>query len=174
LKNALALIGNKAQSEGDDSLSIKLLADLRAVWPRDGTGMRMEKAFSASLVADLKRLEDSPWDDQKHLLTQNKLAGFLGPYEIETRSVKIEKKTARGYLYADLKTAFEHYLDEESATGATNQSGQASDAHFEGATESFGSTSKNASGANNDGPGSTGSTSKTWVDGQAGFWTEEI
>ena len=41
-------------------------------------------------------------------------------------------------------------------------------------TESFGSTSENASGANNDSPGSTGSTSKPKVDGPTGSWTVEI
>ena len=72
------------------------------------------------LIDNLKLLPESPW--MEHQLTPRKLAKTLRPFEIERRQIRIdEKHTTKGYIFKELKAAFDLYLDDLSATSATDQ-----------------------------------------------------
>src|SRR5208282_2665360 len=53
---AEALAGQKRSAGEDESLPLRLLADMRDVWPENERTI-----FSAALLERLKRLEESPW-----------------------------------------------------------------------------------------------------------------
>ena len=111
---AVTLSGAKAGNDADDSLPLKLLTDIRTVWPEE------HKPFdTASLLEKLKALEESPWNEFQ--LTPRKLAKMLRPFEVEARSVRIGLRVTRGYEYDSLKSAFSRYLEGQSATCATRQ-----------------------------------------------------
>jgi hypothetical protein len=113
-KCATTLSAIKASDDADDSYSLTLLRDIRAVWP-DG----MDKFETALLLESLKALEESPW--QEHQLTARKLARMLRPFEVEPRNIKVEDRRPKGYHLSELKDAFDRYLDEKCATSATDQ-----------------------------------------------------
>lgn len=111
---AIVLSAVKTQDDEEDSYSLILLRDIRTVWP-EGT----EKYESVLLVEKLRALEESPWAE--HQLTPRKLARILRPFDVEPRNIHVGARRPKGYVYADLEDAFSRYLDEKSATSATNQ-----------------------------------------------------
>jgi hypothetical protein len=113
-KCARTLSAAKADDDLDDSLSLTLLRDIQTVWPAGE-----EKCATSVLLALLNVLEDSAWIE--HPLTARKLAEILKPFEVAPRGVRTGQKTPKGYLYTDLKDAFGRYLEEKSATCATEQ-----------------------------------------------------
>ena len=106
-KHALALTGHKAAGEAEESLSLRLLSDLREVWPEGES-----TAFSAHLIESLKAIEDSPWLSEVEL-NPRKLARFLRPFGIESRQVRVDSKTSKGYVLEELDSAFTRYLEAE-------------------------------------------------------------
>lgn len=113
-QSAVALSTAKAGDDADDSLPVKLLADIRAVWPE-----AQEKCDTATLIDRLKALDESPWAEYE--LSPRKLARMLKPFGVESRGVRIGDKTPKGYEYSALKSAFARYLEDLSATAATSQ-----------------------------------------------------
>lgn len=105
---ALALTGHKAEGDAEESLSVRVLSDLRDVWPEGESS-----AFSARLLESLKAIEDSPWAADVEL-NQRKLARFLRPFGVESRQVRVDTKTAKGYLLAEVEPAFVRYLGAEA------------------------------------------------------------
>jgi hypothetical protein len=114
--SAITLSAAKAGDDVDDSWALTLLRDIRAVWPD-----REDKLETAILLERLKALEESPWGESEHPLTPRKLARMLKPFEVEPRTLRFENRTAKGYLYAPLKTLFDQYLDDLSVTCDTSQ-----------------------------------------------------
>jgi hypothetical protein len=112
---AIALSTSKSSDDGDDSLPLKLLADIRAVWPED-----RDRCDTATLIAKLKSLEESPWGSEIEL-TPRKLARMLKPFDVEARTIRIGESALRGYEFDPLAAAFSRYLEIQSATSATNQ-----------------------------------------------------
>jgi 5S rRNA maturation endonuclease (ribonuclease M5) len=118
-KCALVLSAAKAGDDADDSLPTTLLRDIRSVWPDN-----RENCSTVMLLDKLSALADSPWVEPEHKLTPRKLAGMLRPYEVRPLTVRVddaETHTPKGYRYADFQDAFDRYLEEKSATSATNQ-----------------------------------------------------
>ena len=101
--------GAKAEGDADDSLPLKLLTDIRNVWPEG-----QKEWDTASLIAALKALEESPWEEFG--LSPHKVARMLRPFDISPRSVRIGKSTPKGYVSVQLEAAFTRYLRDESAT----------------------------------------------------------
>jgi hypothetical protein len=102
---AIALSQGKAESDVDDSLSIKLLRDIRAVWPKGD-----DRCASQTLIEKLKQCEESPWEEIK--LTKTKMAGMLKDFEVESRPLRIKSdERKRGYERKLLEAAFARYLD---------------------------------------------------------------
>ncbi|HWG21429.1 MAG TPA: DUF3631 domain-containing protein [Terracidiphilus sp.] len=111
-KCAQALTGIKAADDLEDSLSLKLLADVRSVWPNGITHM-----LSAPLLDALKRITDSPWGERDRELTPRKLAKMLRPFGPEPRQVRVNSGTGKGYRSADFEQAYSRYLP----TGVTEK-----------------------------------------------------
>lgn len=97
-------------SAGDreDSLSLKVLADIRTVWPEGQEGPE-RCCFTKTLLERLKSLEESPWD--KYGLSPHKVARMLRPFEVESRDVRIGAEVLKGYEYRSLQAAFSRYLE---------------------------------------------------------------
>lgn len=99
-----------SQSDGDedDSLSLRLLADIRIVWPS-----REQHILSSTLVTHLRAIDDSPWASEEDL-DQRQLARMLRPYGIRTRSVRTQGGHGWGYTRIELEDAFARYLRPEA------------------------------------------------------------
>jgi hypothetical protein len=115
-KCATTLSDGKAAADVDDSYAMTLLRDLRLVWPKGQDDQPVAKCETAALIEKLKALEESPW--LEHQLTPRKLARMLKPFDVEPRTVRIEERTAKGYHYEHLKTAFDPYLDDFAVTAS--------------------------------------------------------
>jgi Bifunctional DNA primase/polymerase, N-terminal/Protein of unknown function (DUF3631)/Primase C terminal 1 (PriCT-1) len=113
-ESAKVLSKAKASDDADDLLVIKLLTDIRDLWPEG-----CAKWDSATLVEKLKALEDSPWKERE--LTQRDLATLLRPYNVEPKQIRMGLLTLKGYEYGTLKTAFSSYLEILNETRETTQ-----------------------------------------------------
>jgi len=100
---ALKLTGDKVATDIDDSLPLKLLADLDAVWPES-----QPAAFTSDVIDTLKAIEDSPWADVE--LTPRKLARLLRPFGVAPRQVRLGDRTAKGYDFEELEVSLTRYL----------------------------------------------------------------
>lgn len=102
--SAEALTQEKRQAALEDSLLLRLLADIRQVW-KD----REHAVFSADLVARLKGVADSPWEREVEL-TPRRLARMLKGFGIASGSVRIGEATGKGYYRDAFEEAFASYL----------------------------------------------------------------
>ena len=86
----------------DESLSVRLLADLRDVF--DGHS----EMSSADLVAGLRRVASAPWDafDFK----QRDLARWLHPSGCKPDRIRPDGTQVRGYRLEDLQDSFDRYI----------------------------------------------------------------
>jgi hypothetical protein len=102
--SALALTRTKAANSEDDSLALRMLADVRSVWPEDEP-----KIFTVELIRRLKGIEDGPWvsDDR---LDGRKLSRFLKPFGIVSASVQIDRENKKGFYREEALAAFGRYL----------------------------------------------------------------
>jgi hypothetical protein len=111
---AVALSAAKAGDDAEEGLPLKLLSDIKAIWPEG-----QERCDTASLLEKLKALEESPW--AKYDLSPHKVAKMLRPFDAEPRDVRIGTRVLRGYEYGTLQAAFSRYLEAQSTTSATSQ-----------------------------------------------------
>ena len=79
---ALDLSGQKGEDDVDNSLSLRLLADIQKVWTNE------ENSLSTDLIQRLKDLEEAPWSTEIEL-TPRKLARMLRMFGIQSRSVRV-------------------------------------------------------------------------------------
>jgi putative DNA primase/helicase len=103
---AAALSGKTAQ---DESVGVKLLGDIRAIFAERDT----DRLSSADLVAALAALEDRPWVEWKggKPLTPNGLARLLTNFHISSGNIRTGPTTTpKGYQLAHFTEAFERYL----------------------------------------------------------------
>jgi hypothetical protein len=118
LKNcALVLTHAKAANDVEDSLPLRLLSDVRDVWPDEAPHLT-----SGSLIESLKSILDAPWADLG--LTARKLSMQLRPFGATPRQVRMGSATYKGYLRSELTTAFDRYLlsaDESRETCETTR-----------------------------------------------------
>jgi hypothetical protein len=100
---ALALAGDAADSDGDQSLEIRLLIDIRNIF----RGLPSVGFLSTrTLLAKLREIEDAPWGDFE--FTARKLALRLAKFEVGPRHNST--KTERGYHLEDFLDVFPRYL----------------------------------------------------------------
>jgi hypothetical protein len=104
---ALVLCLNKADDDTEDSLPLKLLADIRIIWPKGES-----RCDTKTLLEELKKLEESPWAEIQ--LSPRKLARMLSPFEVTPKVLRLSQDRARGYERHDLEAAFVRYLDCEA------------------------------------------------------------
>ena len=110
---AIALTASKAADDEDSQTDLKLLVDIRAVWPEEAAHVS-----STTLVETLRGLQESPW--QEFELNVRRLAHRLRPFDIQTRSVRIGGAIVRGYLLSEFKPAFDRYLVSKGDLSATS------------------------------------------------------
>jgi uncharacterized protein DUF3631 len=103
-KAAELLAAAKTDAAQDDSLSLRLLADIRTVWP-ESEG----KIFTAELLAQLKAVEDGPWASDERF-DARKLSRFLRPFGVTPQTVQIGRDNKKGYYREHIGAAFDRYL----------------------------------------------------------------
>jgi len=102
---ALKLTGAKVSSAEEESLSLRLLADMRQVWP--GTE---QKIFTKTLIERLRGIEESPWSSFEKF-DGRRLSGMLRPFGVSSKSVQIGAENLKGFYREDAEDAFARYLD---------------------------------------------------------------
>lgn len=130
---ALALTQTKTADDLDDSLPLKLLADVRSVWTPGARHM-----LTASLLEALAAISDSPWGEHDGL-TPRKLARMLRPFGPEPRSIRVDSNTtSKGYQREDFESAFSSYLPplaEKSGTCGTTRINTGENDDFQSGTK---------------------------------------
>jgi len=111
---AVVLSGAKAAGDIEDSLQLKLLADVQNVWPPGA-----DKMTTATMLHRLHELTESPW--VAHGLSANKLSAMLRPFGVSSRQIRIGSETVKGYLRASLQEAFSRYLPQKGPSPETNE-----------------------------------------------------
>lgn len=101
---AISLLAG-VMSAGRESLGLKLLADIRAVF-------NGHKVLSTQqLVQALIGIEEAPWGDlYGKPLDARGLSRRLGPYEVKSKGVRIGDSTPKGYAAVDFADAWNRYL----------------------------------------------------------------
>jgi len=115
---AVALAEAKATDDVDECLPLKLLADVREVWPG-----RAIHVLTATLLDLLNNIPDSPWRD--YGLNPRKLAQVLRPFGVEPRQVRLLSSTGKGYTRADVDQALSRYLPSPSVQSETSETSRA-------------------------------------------------
>jgi hypothetical protein len=91
---AAAVTLSTGEERGDDSMGARLLADIRDVFESNGT----TRYPTAHLIAELAKIEESPWGDWfGKLITPQALGKLLKPYQIKTMPIRAEGEVHRGY-----------------------------------------------------------------------------
>ena len=118
----------KAKPQSSVSLGVRLLADLREIWPEGQSSM-----FTADILDALAELDEAPWADlYGEGLKPRKLAQMLSDYGAGSTKVRIGHEVKKGYRREDLWDAWTRYLPshppEVGNTGNTrNAPGQTGD-----------------------------------------------
>ena len=121
---AVALSGAKAAGDVEDSLPLKLLADVQKVWP---TGA--DRMTTVTLLQRLKEIAESPWG--AHDLNANRLSAMLRPFGIASRQIRTGSETVKGYLRACLSDAFSRYLPQSAFQTETSETPRVNTGDFE-------------------------------------------
>jgi hypothetical protein len=92
----------------DDSIGVKLLADIKATLEQHP----VEKITSKDLLAALVGIEGSAWSEWKggKPLTLKGLANLLRPFAIEAHSIRTAGGVLRGFEVSEFADAFRRYL----------------------------------------------------------------
>jgi len=106
LRAALALSGGDVRD--DDSLGVKLLADIEDIFQERET----DRLSSAELVAALNAIEESPWGDLRGKpLDPRRLARLLRPFAIKPGTIRLaDGQTPKGYSVEAFADDWSRYL----------------------------------------------------------------
>jgi hypothetical protein len=115
---AVALSGPQARQDEDASLTARLLKDIHQVFMANGT----KRYRTADLVAELCKIEESPWGDwYGKTITPQAVSKLLQPHRIKTMSVKVDGETVRGYKEEQFANAFHRVLGVTGVTSVTSR-----------------------------------------------------
>ena len=114
---ALALsVGDRRD---DDSLGVRLLADIKAIFEE----RKADRLSSGQLADGLVAIEEAPWGDLRGKpLDPRTLARRLRPYGIHPCKMRFGDATGRGYERADLMDAWRRYTSIPQTNGTTGTS----------------------------------------------------
>jgi hypothetical protein len=101
---ALKLTGAKVSNAEEENLSLRLLADIREVWPETEP-----KIFTRTLIERLQAIEDSPWSSVERF-DGRRLSRMLRPFGVSSKSVQIGTENLKGFCREDAEDAFRRYL----------------------------------------------------------------
>jgi hypothetical protein len=102
------LTAAKIDSATDDSLTLRLLTDIRDVWPESE-----RHVFSAVLAERLCAIADGPWGEGEAKLTQRKLSWMLKGFNLRSGTVRVGDKTAKGYSREEFEAVSAPYLGDD-------------------------------------------------------------
>ena len=107
----------------DDSLGVRLLCDIKAVFEERG----VERLPSGELATALQRIEESPWGDLRGKpIDPPGLARRLKPYGVKPKNVRLaHDRQAKGYERADFEDAWRRYMPNQPSH--PSQASQSSD-----------------------------------------------
>jgi putative DNA primase/helicase len=96
----------------DDNIGSMLLEDIQNIFSNG-----MKRIFSDDLIEALKNKSDRPWVDWNRGkgLTQNGLAKLLRPFDVKSKTIRIEDKQRKGYSLEDFTDAFKRYISSFSS-----------------------------------------------------------
>ena len=112
---ALSLSG-----EEDSSTRVRLLADIRDIFEREGR----DRLPSVAICDALARMEDRPWPEWKKTgrpITTAALARQLAHFKIKPEGIRIGDKTPKGYKINQFGDTFTRYLGDSPFQSATPQ-----------------------------------------------------
>lgn len=102
-----AAVALSARQPDEEEASIRLLADVRAIFDR----LNGDHVFSTTLVEELHAIEDAPWSEwHGKPISKNALARILRRYDIRPREIRIGSTTSRGYRRLDFEDDWNRYL----------------------------------------------------------------
>jgi hypothetical protein len=105
-RTAAVTLGAK-RAEGEPSLGIRLLADIRAVFESTG----LAAMSTATLLKQLHAMEEAPWGSLSgRPLDARGLARWLTDYGIHSKTIRVGGSTPRGYERAAFEDAWARYL----------------------------------------------------------------
>jgi putative DNA primase/helicase len=116
-----------SEPELDDSTSVALLHDVRAVFEAAGAVTMLP---SAALTEALVAMPDCPWAEWSsgRPMTAIKLAARLKPFGLRPRKVRVGPRTVNAYVMADFLDAWARYLPTNSEQSEQpHDSGRCSD-----------------------------------------------
>jgi Protein of unknown function (DUF3631) len=114
---AIELSGSEARD--DESLSIRLLADVRQVFETTG----VDGLKTSILISELGSIEESPWGDwYGKQLTAQALSKLLRPYLIKTMPIWVDGTTVRGYKREQFVAVWERYLSCDGVRSVRSES----------------------------------------------------
>jgi hypothetical protein len=108
-----ALVDAADAADETDSLNTKLLADIKQIFADKGEPFLASK----ELVAELRRIEESPWDEFDY--NPSKLAYRLKDYGVKSRRDPVG--AVRGYSLESLTDAFSRYLRQNPSGPVSSQ-----------------------------------------------------
>jgi putative DNA primase/helicase len=106
---AAAHASSSAPGEGEDSIAIQLLADLRGVFAES----LADRMASAELASALHEMEGRLWSEfgpRQRPISPNQVARLLKPFGVLPRSMKLDQRVCRGYFKDDFTEAFSLYV----------------------------------------------------------------
>jgi len=103
-----AAIGIAESAPPVETLGVKLLTDIRAVWYIDG---KPEKMHTADIIAGLEKMEDRGWDTHAKgkPITGSKMGWYLEKYDIKSTNIRLNGGVKRGYLMSGFNEAWPLY-----------------------------------------------------------------
>jgi len=110
---ALSLSG--AREPEDESIGVRLLADLQAVFQVASA----EQLPTSELIDRLAAIEEAPWGDYRHAgpVKPRTLASLLKPYGVRPRDLRVDDRALKGYRAADLTDVWTRYLPDAEPVG---------------------------------------------------------
>jgi hypothetical protein len=109
---SIVLSNSKEEDDVESSLALRLLADLRSVWPEDAP-----YASTATLLEGLLALDEAPWTDYE--TNERKVAKWLRPFDVRPRTVRIGGNTPKGYVRVELEPVWRRYVPSSGSVSAT-------------------------------------------------------
>ena len=95
-----------ASRAGDESLGLRLLADIRDVLD----GRAADRISTVALIEALRADEEGPWASERFPLTPHRLATLLAPYEISSKQMRIGERNVKGFAHAMFRDSWERFL----------------------------------------------------------------
>ncbi len=110
---------SSGESREDESLGARLLADIQHVFGENGT----DKYPTAHLIAELAKIEESPWGDWfGKTVSPQAIGKLLKPYRIKTMAVWVDGETVRGYKAEQFADAWARVVGVRDVRGSRSGS----------------------------------------------------